>query len=203
LVIVDGSRVEGGKVAGEVVVGDRQLAGVIEAAAVAVVGDVAGQGAGADCQRAGVIDSAAVAFPTFEEWTPPPRVVVGYGAASECQCAGVVDSAAEVQSDDLGDRIAGYDATAERQRAEVQDAAAVAVVGINYHRTVDSCAPTDCQAAQDHRGTGIHVEHPRVFAAADGELAGARTVYRQTRGDVQFAAGQRDGLAVQAGVEDD
>ena len=49
----------------------------------------------------------------------------------------------------------------------------------------------------------VHLEHPRGVVAADRQLAGARPSDGQILFDEQLAAGQRDGLADQAGGEDD
>ncbi len=102
-------------------------------------------------------------------------------------------------------------ARADRQRAVVEDAAAVAVPRGDRRDRRIAGAIADRQAAQGYRGVRGHFEYPRVVmatvqvgaVAADGQLAGARTLDRQVLGEVQFAAGERDGLSIQTGGEDD
>src|SRR5262249_49628700 len=96
--------------------------------------------------------------------------------------------------------VAGQSTAADRQRTQVEDAAAVVAVEVPE---VAGVAVANRQAAQGDRDLLVHLEDPRKCFAADRQLAGARALNGHALADVQLAAGELDGLAVHAGREDD
>src|SRR5262249_2953570 len=151
------------------------ISGAVAAAAIGAQGQVAEEGTAGDGQlsRTDVGEAAAPGAPDLDE----------HGDA------GIAD-----------DLIVGQDVVGERQVAQIQDRAAVtgedgrAAIGeaVGHRHPGDG----DGQAGAD-------VEDPAGVVAADGQLVRARSFDVQVLGDGQFAAGQRDGLALETGGEVD
>src|SRR5262249_16803760 len=75
--------------------------------------------------------------------------------------------------------------------------------GATPGRRTDHPAVGDRQAGDGGRPPGADVKEPAGVVAAEGQLIGARALDVQVLAERQLAAGQGDGLAAQAGVEDD
>src|SRR5262249_50463118 len=102
----------------------------------------------------------------------------------------------------FGGGVARDSATADRQRAEVGDAAAdVADPAGRWIPRGNAIA--DGQAGQRDLHVGGDFQDTRVEAGADGQLSGARALDVQALVDEQLPAGQRDALAPQTVFEGD
>src|SRR5262249_9264469 len=190
---------------------DRHGPGVVDGAASAA-GPVVGQGDAGNLHRGAVVvvDGPAVAQIVIGTVS----VVARHFAAGDFRRAAVIDGAAGVgvvvRQDAIGDRkggvivngaavaslAGGQCAVGERQRAVVGDAAAGA-------GEAGSEAVAEGQAAQRKTNLGRHLEDARVVPAANGQVVGARPADGDALLDEQFAAGQCDGLVIQAWSEFD
>jgi len=157
--------------------GDVRGAGGEDSAAVARFGRVAVEHAGQDFDAPIAVDGAATEI----------RIVVQERAAGDGQgtCGGDANRAAEADGGG-GSVVAGEDAVGDRQRAAV-DVNGTGSIGV---------AVGESEAADVHRGATDDVHDSGHPAAADRQVAGARTGDRQSAGDVGQGRRQRNGRRV-------
>src|SRR5262249_59369238 len=89
----------------------------------------------------------------------------------------------------------GHGTAADSQRAEVDHGAADPVKLIDRAGGGgDAGAIFDREPLEGHSATFTHLEHPKLIAAADCQVGGARALDREVRVDFQLVAVELDGV---------